>query len=169
MRHIISVLVENRFGVLARVAGLFSGRGYNIESLSVGVTNNPEHSTMTIVTSGEEKIIEQIVKQLRKLINVIKVRDITATSHIEREMLLIRVKANSKNRPDLFSIVNTFRAKIVSLNSESAIIEITGVQEKNIAFLNVLEHYGIVELVRTGSVAIARDTKNNGDHQNKGV
>jgi acetolactate synthase-1/3 small subunit len=159
MRHIISVLVENKFGVLARVAGLFSGRGYNIESLSVGATNDPNYSIITVVTTGDENIIEQIVKQLRKLINVIKVRDLTHLDHVEREMLFVKVKATMKTRSDIFSIVNTFRAKIISLNSETAIIEITGVKEKNLAFLEVLKPFEIIEVVRTGSIAMMRDQR----------
>lgn len=159
MRHIISVLVENKFGVLAKVAGLFSGRGYNIESLSVGVTNDPNYSIITVVTNGDEKIIEQIVKQLRKLINTIKVRDLTHLDHVEREMLFVKVKATTKTRSDIFNIVNTFRAKIISLNSESVIIEITGVKEKNLAFLEVLKPFEIIEVVRTGGIAMMRDSK----------
>ena len=159
MRHIISVLVENKFGVLARVAGLFSGRGYNIESLSVGVTNDPDYSIITVATSGDENIIEQIVKQLRKLVNIIKVRDLTHLDHVEREMLFVKVKATVKTRSDIFNIVNTFRAKIISLNNETAIIEITGVKEKNLAFLEVLKPFEIIEVVRTGGIAMMRDPK----------
>lgn len=159
MRHIISVLVENNFGVLSRVAGLFSGRGYNIESLSVGVTDDPKFSVMTIVTRGDEKIIEQIIKQLRKLINTVRVRDVTLMDHIEREMMLIKVHASPKYRAEIFGIVNTFRGKIVDLTTESMIVEITGTLDKNKAFLEVLKVYGIIEVVRTGSVAIARGSK----------
>ncbi|MBZ4643518.1 MAG: acetolactate synthase, small subunit [Deferribacteraceae bacterium] len=159
MRHIISVLVENHFGVLSRVAGLFSGRGYNIESLSVGVTDDPKYSIMTIVTHGDDKIVEQIIKQLRKLINTIRVRDVTQVEHIEREMMLVKVHASPKYRAEIFGIVNTFRGKIIDLTSESLVIEITGTKDKNKAFIDVLEVYGIIEVVRTGSVAIARGSK----------
>lgn len=159
MKHIISVLVQNHFGVLSRVSGLFSGRGYNIESLSVGVTNNPEQSIMTIVTRGDDKVIEQIIKQLRKLVNVLRVRDVTAMDHIEREMLLIKVFAPPKSRNDIFNIVNTFRGKVVDLASESMVIEITGTNDKNTAFLEVLEPYGLIELIRAGSLAIGRGNK----------
>jgi acetolactate synthase-1/3 small subunit len=169
MRHIISVLVENKFGVLARVAGLFSGRGYNIESLSVGVTQDPAYSIITLATSGDERIVEQIVKQLRKLVNVIKVRDLTSLDHVEIEMLFVKVKATMKTRSDIFSIVNTFRAKIISLNSESAIIEITGVKEKNLAFLEVLKPFEIIEVVRTGSIAMMRDAHITQDQQKGGL
>ena len=156
MRQIISVFVENKFGVLSRVAGLFSGRGYNIESLSVGVVNESGHSIMTIVTEGDERVVEQITKQLRKLVNIIKVRNVTTFDHIEREMLLIKIKATDKNRPDIFNIVNTFRGKTIDLSSNSMVVEITGANDKTGAFINVLEPYGIIEIIRTGSVAIAR-------------
>ncbi|MDY6820822.1 MAG: acetolactate synthase small subunit [Deferribacterota bacterium] len=156
MRHIISIYVENKFGVLARIAGLFSGRGYNIESLSVGVTTDENYSVITVVTNGDERVVEQIVKQLRKLVNVLKVRDLTFLDHVEREMIFIKVKANSKNRTDIFSIVNTFRAKIISLNKESLIVEITGVKDKNEAFIEVLKPFGIIEVVRTGGIAMNR-------------
>jgi acetolactate synthase-1/3 small subunit len=159
MRHIISILVENKPGALSRISGLFSGRGYNIESLSVGVTNDPKVSIMTIVTKGDDKIVEQIIKQLRKLINTLKVRDVTQIEHIEREMFLIKVQALPKYRSDIFNIVNTFRAKVVDLTGESMVIEITGTKDKNQAFIKVLEPYGLIELVRTGSVAIGRGNK----------
>ncbi len=156
MRHIISVLVKNHFGVLARVSGLFSGRGYNIESLSVGITNNPDESIMTIVTRGDDRVIEQIIKQLRKLVDVLRVRDVTAMEHIEREMLLVKVFAPVKARNDIFNIVSTFRAKVVDLASESMVIEISGTDDKNKAFMEVIEPYGIIEVIRGGSLAIAR-------------
>ncbi|BAI81122.1 acetolactate synthase, small subunit [Deferribacter desulfuricans SSM1] len=164
MRHIISVLVENKFGVLSRVAGLFSGRGYNIESLSVNTTHDPRFSVMTIVTSGDERIIEQIIKQLRKLINVIKVRDVTPMDHIEREMMLVKVHATSKTRPDIFNIINTFRGKVVDITGDSLIVEITGTDDKNKAFIKVLEPYGIIEVIKTGFVAIARGSKATPDY-----
>jgi len=164
MKHIMSVLVENKFGVLSRVSGLFSGRGYNIESLSVGTTNEPELSIMTIVANGDERIIEQIIKQLRKLINVIKVRNVSKLDHIEREMLLIKIHASEKNRPDIFNMVNTFRGKVIDLNSDSMVIEITGTDDKNEAFINILKPYGIIELVRAGSLAMARGSKATTDY-----
>lgn len=163
MRHIISVLVENKFGTLSRISGLFSGRGYNIESLSVGETLEEGLSIMTIVTKGDDAVIEQIIKQLRKLINVVKVRDVVAVDHIEREMLLVKVHANGRTRPEVFNIVNTFRGKTIDLNAESLVIEITGTKDKNTAFLKVMEPYGIIEVVRTGSVAIARGSKATSD------
>lgn len=159
MRHIISILVENKFGVLARVAGLFSGRGYNIESLTVNVTERPDVSMMTIVTSGDEHIIEQIIKHLRKLVNVLKVRDLTAFNHIERELVLIKIFVNVKNRNDLYNLVNTFRAKVVDITPESMVVEITGDSDKIEAFIELIRPYGIIELIRTGRLAIGRGSK----------
>lgn len=159
MRHVISVLVENKFGVLARIAGLFSGRGYNIESLTVNSTEKPEVSLMTIVTYGDDKIIEQIIKQLRKLINILKVRDLTSYNHLERELILIKISSSHKTRTDLFNIINTFRGKVIDLNADSMIVEITGDNDKLAAFIEVIEPYGIVEMIRSGSLAIGRGSK----------
>jgi len=159
MRHIISILVENKFGVLARIAGLFSGRGYNIESLTVNMTEKAELSLITIGTHGEDNVIEQIIKQLRRLINVIKVRDLTQYDYIERELVLIKIFVNSKNRSDIFNMVNTFRAKIVDLTTESIVVEITGNEQKLSAFTDVVRPYGIIELARTGVLAIGRGNK----------
>lgn len=159
MRHIISVLVENHFGVLSRVAGLFSGRGYNIESLSVNTTDNPETSVMTIVTRGDNDVVEQIIKQLRKLINVLKVREVTSLDHIEREMVLVKVFVPAKLRSEVFMIVDTFRAKVVDLNSDSMVIEVTGTEDKIRAFLDVVRPYGIIEVIRGGVLAITRGSK----------
>ncbi len=165
MRHTITVLVENKFGgVLSRISGLFSGRGgYNIESLSVNKTLDPDFSIMTIVTTGDEAIIEQIIKQLRKLVNVLKVRDVSQMEHIEREMHLVKVKANQESRSEIFNIINTFRGKTVDITNNSLVVEITGVQDKVAAFLKVLEPYGIIEVVRTGAIAIARGSKSTTD------
>ncbi len=163
MRHIISILVEDKFGVLARVAGLFSGRGYNIESITVNVTERPEVSLMTIVTRGDDRIIEQIVKQLRKLVNVLKVRDLTAFNHIERELVLVKVFVSQKNRADLYNIVSTFRANVVDLTPETMVVEITGSQDKIEAFVELVRPYGIIELVRTGRLAISRGAKATAD------
>ncbi len=163
MRHIISVLVENKFGVLARIAGLFSGRGYNIESLSVNATENEDISIMTIVTRGDDHIIEQIIKQLRKLVNTIKVRDVTQVDHIERELALLKVHATQRTRPDILSIIETFRGKVVDITKESLVVEITGDQSKLDALINVLEPYGIIEIIRSGTIAIARGSKSTTD------
>ena len=159
MRHTISVLVENKFGVLARIAGLFSGRGYNIESLSVNKTTDENVSIMTIVTMGDDRIVEQIIKQLRKLVNVLRVRNVSEMDHIEREMILVKVHSTMRTRPDVFNIVNTFRGKTVDITNESVVIELTGANDKILAFLNVMEPYGIIEVVRTGAIAVSRGSK----------
>lgn len=159
MRHIMSILVENKFGVLSRISGLFSGRGYNIESLTVNMTEKSDLSMITIVTTGDDQVIEQIIKQLRRLINVIKVRDLTLYNHIERELILIKLFVNSKNRSDVYNIVNSFRGKVVDLTSDSIVIEITGDEQKLEAFIEVVRPFGIIELVRTGALAIGRGNK----------
>lgn len=155
-KHIISVLVENRFGVLARVAGLFSGRGFNIDSLTVAETDDSEISRMTIVSTGDEKILEQINKQLNKLIDVIKVSDFTGEEYVERELALIKVKAEGEVRSEIVPLVNIFRARTVDVSSDTMTIEITGDEDKLMAFVDMLRPYGIQELVRTGKVAILR-------------
>lgn len=158
-RHIISVLVENKFGVLARIAGLFSGRGYNIESLTVNSTDKHDVSMMTIVTYGDDRIIEQIIKQLRKLINVLKVRDLTLYNHIERELVLVKVYVTQKYRSDIYNMVNTFRGNVVDITPESMVIEITGDNDKLQAFIELVRPYGIIELIRSGCLAIGRGSK----------
>ncbi len=159
MRHILSVLVENEFGVLARVAGLFSGRGFNIESLCVAETLDPKYSIMTIVTSGDENIMEQIKKQLNKLINVIKVQDFTDKDYVSREMVLLRVKATESSRAEVLRMVDIFRAKIIDVSPRSYVVEITGDQKKIQAFIELLKPIGIQEIVRTGPVAMLRGKK----------
>ncbi|MEW6096935.1 MAG: acetolactate synthase small subunit [bacterium] len=158
MRHTISVLVENKFGVLARVAGLFSGRGFNIDSLCVAETDDPTMSMMTIVTHGDDKIIEQIEKQLNRLIDVIKVTDLTKEEHVERELVLIKVGTNG-NRAEIMEIVDIFRAKIVDVRHKTMIVETTGDEDKLKALLNLLKPFGIKEIVRTGKIALARGNK----------
>jgi acetolactate synthase-1/3 small subunit len=158
-KHTIAVLVENRFGVLSRVAGLFSARGYNIESLSVGETLDPTVSRMTIVVHGDEFIIEQVMKQLHKLIDVIKVTDLTDEDHVERELMLIRVNAEPQYRAEIMRTADIFRAKIVDVTPGSFTIEATGDEGKLEALLELLRPMGIQELVRTGKVAIARSPK----------
>ncbi len=159
MRHTISVLVNNEFGVLARIAGLFSGRGFNIESLCVAETIDPRISRMTIVTSGDDKILEQINKQLNKLIDVIKVHDFTGEEYIERELALIKVTATATNRAEILSIVDIFRAKVVDVSPRTYTIEITGDEEKISAITELLRPFGIKEIVRTGRIAMARSPK----------
>ncbi|MEW6117394.1 MAG: acetolactate synthase small subunit [Nitrospirota bacterium] len=157
MRHTISVLVENKFGVLSRVAGLFSGRGYNIESLSVGETIDPQISVMTIVTSGDDWVIEQINKQLNKLIDVIKVTDLSELDHVEREMVLLKVAPRQDNKAEVLRITEIFRGKVVDSSPTTYTIEITGDEKKIEAFIELMKPMGIKEFVRTGKVAIARE------------
>jgi len=157
MRHTISVLVENRFGVLARVAGLFSGRGFNIESLSVGETIDPSVSLMTIVTTGDDQIVEQITKQLNKLIDVIKVVDFMEVEHVEREMVLIKVAPRKSDKLELLKLVEIFRGRIVDSGSTTFTVEVTGDEKKIAAFIELVKPFGIKEFVRTGKVAIARE------------
>jgi acetolactate synthase-1/3 small subunit len=157
VRHIISVLVENKFGVLSRVAGLFSGRGYNIESISVGETIDPQISIMTIVTTGDDWIIEQITKQLNKLIDVIKVTDLTEMDHVEREMVLVKVAPRQELKAEALRIAEIFRGRIVDSSQSTYTIEVTGDNKKIEAFVELIKPMGIKEFVRTGKVAIARE------------
>ncbi len=159
MRHTISVLVDNEFGVLSRVSGLFSGRGFNIESLSVAETMDRSVSLMTIVTSGNDQVIEQITKQLNKLINVIKVTDFIGTDYIEREMVLIKVSTDASNRAEILRIADIFRGRIVDVSHRSYTIETTGDEDKIKAILALLKPFGIKEIVRTGKIAMARVPK----------
>jgi len=156
MRHTISVLVENKFGVLTRVAGLFSGRGYNIDSLNVGPTHDASASRMTIVTRGDDATIEQIVKQLNKLVDVLEVQDFRDTEFIDRELVLVRVKVDSKTRAEVMQITDIFRAKIVDVQPKSLSIEITGNESKVEKFIVLMKTFGILELTRTGKVALPR-------------
>lgn len=156
MRHTISILVENEFGVLARVAGLFSGRGFNIDSLSVAKTLNPSLSRITLVTEGDDQIVEQITKQLNKLICVIKVSDFQDTPHVEREMALIKVAADERTRGEVLNIIDIFRAKVIDAGPRSFVIEVTGDEGKITAILDLLKPLGVKEIVRTGKVAVQR-------------
>jgi acetolactate synthase-1/3 small subunit len=157
MEHIISVTVENKFGVLSRVAGLFSGRGFNIESLSVAPSLDPSMSMMTIVTTGDDRIIEQIVKQLNKLIDVIKVVDLNESEFVERETALIKVHTKPEDRAEALRITDIFRANVIDSTPTTYTIEVTGEVNKIEAIINLLQPLGIKELVRTGRVAIARE------------
>jgi acetolactate synthase-1/3 small subunit len=159
MRHVITLLVENEFGVLARVAGLFSGRGFNIESLSVAETLEPSVSTMTIVTHGDDTIIEQVLKQLNKLIPVIKVVDLIDKDFVEREMILVKVAATAATREEILRIADIFRGKVIDVGSKTYTIEVTGDEKKIDAILNLFKPLGIKELVRTGHVAMVRGSK----------
>jgi acetolactate synthase I/III small subunit len=157
VEHIISVLVENKFGVLSRVANLFSGRGYNIETLSVAPTLDPSMSMMTIVTSGDDRIIEQIVKQLNKVIDIIKVVDLNESQFVEREMALIKIHTRQEDRAEVLRIADIFRAKIVDSTPTTYTLEITGNVKKVEAAINQFQSLGIKELCRTGRIAISRE------------
>jgi acetolactate synthase-1/3 small subunit len=159
MRHTISVLVANEFGVLSRISGLFSGRGFNIESLCVAETFDPKVSRMTIVTSGDDKVIEQITKQLNKLVSVLKVHDFTGEEYLNRELALIKVNVTPECRAEILAIVEIFRAKVVDVSPKSYTVEITGDEEKIGAMTELLRPFGIKEVVRTGRIAMPRTPK----------
>ncbi len=159
MKHTLAVLVENQPGVLSHVAGLFSRRGYNIESLVVGETEDPTVSRITLVVDGDEKVIEQVCKQLNKQVEVIKVNDITNEETVERQLLLIKVHADTESRQEIMQIVEIFRCRIVDIGRRSLIIEATGDEEKVLAIIKSLQPFGIKELVRTGKVAMVRGQK----------
>ncbi len=154
--HTLSVLVENKPGVLTRVAGLFSRRGFNIESLAVGATERPETSRMTVVVTVESNALEQVTKQLNKLIEVLKVVELEAAASVQRELLLVKVRTDATSRSHVLETVQLFRAKVVDVATDSVTIEATGNSDKLQAFLNVLEPYGIRELVQSGMVALGR-------------
>ncbi|HYG23446.1 MAG TPA: acetolactate synthase small subunit [Verrucomicrobiae bacterium] len=156
MRHTISVLVENKFGVLTRVAGLFSGRGYNIDSLNVAPTHDATASRMTIVTHGDEATLEQIVKQLNRLPDVIKIQDFREGEYVDRELVLVKVSVDSKSRAEVMQVTDIFRAKIVDVQQKTLTIEITGDESKIGKFLELMATFGIVDLTRTGKAAMSR-------------
>jgi acetolactate synthase-1/3 small subunit len=156
MRHTISVLVENKFGVLTRIAGLFSGRGYNIDTLNVGPTEDPATSRMTIVTRGDDATLEQIVKQLEKLVDVLEVQDFDEGEYIDRELVLVKVSVDSKSRAEVMQITDIFRAKIVDVQPKCLTIEITGNESKIGKFLDLMKTFGVLDLTRTGKVALPR-------------
>ena len=156
MRHIISILIENEAGALSRVAGLFSARGYNIESLTVAPTEDPTLSRMTLVTRGSEEIIEQITKQLNKLIDIVKLIDLAETSHVERELMLVKVKTNNETRDEIKRLSDIFRGKVIDVTSNSYVIEMTGASDKLDAFVNALDDSSIIETVRSGPTSMSR-------------
>src|SRR3989442_12158249 len=156
MRHTISVLVENKVGVLTRVAGLFSGRGYNIDPLNVAPTADPTASRMTIVTRGDDATLDQIVKQLNKLAETMKVQDFREGEYVDRELALVKVSVDSKTRAEVMQISDIFRAKIVDVQPKSVTIEITGSEDKVEKFMDLMRTFGIVDLTRTGKVAMPR-------------
>lgn len=157
-KRILSILVENTAGVLSRVSGLFSRRGYNIDSLSVGITTDPNYSRMTVVCRGDELILEQITKQLEKLVDVIDIKMLKPNESVHRELMLIKVRANKEERQNLIMISDVFRAKIVDVGTESLIIELTGSKSKLEGFMELLEDYEILELARTGITGLSRGT-----------
>ena len=159
MRHTIAVLVENQFGVLARISGLFSGRGFNIDSLSVGETDDPSISRITLVVKGDETILEQIMKQLHRLVDVIKVSDLTQDEFIERELALIKVDADSNTRSEIIQIADVFRGKVLDVAPSSLTIEVTGTEEKVNGMISLLRDFRIREVVRSGKIAISRENK----------
>lgn len=156
MRHTISVLVENKFGVLTRIAGLFSGRGFNIDTLNVGPTLDPSTSRMTIVVVGDDKTLDQVVKQLNKLVDVIDITDFRDGEYVDRELMMVRVKVDAKSRAEIMQICDIFRAKIIDVQHSNVAIEITGNESKITKFLFLMESFGIIDITRTGKVAMAR-------------
>ena len=160
MRHTISLFVDNESGVLSRVAGLFSARGFNIESLNVAETLDPDTSRITLVTDGDDFIIEQVIKRFNNMVNVIWVDDLTDDTRVEREMILIRVEAKDNKRAEILRIADIFRAKVIDVGPESYTLELTGDKEKVNAFMNLLKPMSIKEIARTGTVAMKRDAKN---------
>ena len=159
MRHTISIFVDNESGVLSRIAGLFSARGFNIESLNVAPTEDPETSRITLVTSGDDFIIQQIIKRFNNMVNVIRVTDLSDANRVEREMALIKIKTTEKSRAEILRIVDIFRAKVVDTSLKSYTIEITGDIEKVGGFIQLLKPFGIKEIARTGTVAMTRENK----------
>jgi acetolactate synthase-1/3 small subunit len=159
MRHVIAILIENEAGALSRVAGLFSARGYNIESLTVAPTEDASLSRMTLVTRGSEDVVEQIIKQLNKLIDVVKLIDLEETVHIERELMLVKIKTADKIRDELRSVVDIFRGKIIDVTPTSYVIEMTGTTDKLDAFIATVDKNSIIEVVRSGATGISRGEK----------
>ncbi|MFI3196298.1 MAG: acetolactate synthase small subunit [Methylococcaceae bacterium] len=159
MRHILSILIENESGALSRVAGLFSARGYNIESLAVAVTEDPSLSRITLVTRGSEEIIEQITKQLNKLIDVVKLIDLAESEHIERELMMVKIKTDEHSRDEIRSLADIFRGKILDVTPTTYVVEITGPSEKLDAFVAAVASETIIEVVRSGPTGISRGEK----------
>jgi len=159
LRHTISIYVDNESGVLSRIAGLFSARGFNIESLNVAPTEDPETSRITLVTSGDDFVIQQIIKRFNNMVNVIRVTDLSDSNRVEREMALIKIKTTEKNRAEILRIVDIFRAKVVDTSLKSYTIEITGDIQKVGGFIDLLKPFGIKEIARTGTVAMTRENK----------
>lgn len=159
MLHTIALIVENKAGVLVRIAGLFSRRGFNIDSLTVGATDNPDYSRMTITVEGDEVVLEQVTKQLNKLVNVIRVSEMDPNESVDRELAIIKVAAKKEDRSEIMQIVSVFRAKIIDVSPRSLIIEVTGTNDKIEAMVRLLRQFGIKEMARTGRVSMVRGTK----------
>jgi acetolactate synthase I/III small subunit len=158
MKHTLAVLVENKPGVLTRIAALFARRGFNIDSLAVGETDDPRLSRMTIAVDAQDSPLEQVTKQLHKLINVIKITDLDPATSVERELMLVKVRAGADSRAEIMQIVEVFRAKIVDVGKDELVVEVTGTREKMEAILGLMRPFGVVELVRTGRIAMGRGT-----------
>ena len=156
---VLSILVDNRAGVLSRVSGLFSRRGYNIDSLTVGVTAGPRYSRMTVAVRGDDQIIDQIRKQVSKLVDVIDIKVLSDTESVSRELILVKVRATQQQRQDVISITNIFRANIIDVSSDSLIVELTGGESKLNAFIGLLRNYEILELARTGITGLSRGSE----------
>jgi acetolactate synthase-1/3 small subunit len=155
-RHTLSILVENKFGVLARIAGLFSGRGFNIDTLNVAPTADPSFSRMTVVVKGDDRMLQQLTRQLEKLVNVLHVQDFKPNEAVERELVMVKVKVDSRTRSEAIQIVDVFRAKIVDVQPDSLVVETTGAQRKVDAFIVLMQKFGILEMTRTGRIAMRR-------------
>ncbi len=162
MRHVISALVQNQSGVLAHVAGMFAARGYNIDSLVVGRTEDPDLSRMTIVVVGDDKVLEQVRKQLGKIVPVVKIRDFEDVDYVERDLMLLRVHVPADKRPEIMAIADLFRGRVVDISADTAMIELAGTEDKVEALVELLRPYGIKELARTGVIAMQRGRQTNG-------
>ena len=156
MKHVVSALVENQSGVLAHVAGMFAARGFNIDSLVVGRTEDPKLSRMTIVVVGDDRVLEQVRKQLGKIVSVVKIRDFTNVDYVERDLLLVRVHATAEKRPAVVDLVQLFRGRVVDVSRDSVVVELSGPEGKLEAFIDLVRPYGIRELARTGVIAMQR-------------
>lgn len=154
MRHTISILVENKFGVLTRISGMFSGRGFNIDTLNVGPTQDPKMSRMTVVVQGDDAVLDQVTKQLNKLVDVIDITDFKEGGYVDRELVLLRLKVDSKTRAEVIQICEIFRAKIVDVQADTLTVELTGDEAKVVRFAKLMENFGILELNRTGRIAM---------------
>jgi acetolactate synthase-1/3 small subunit len=167
MRHVITATVENRSGVLAHISALFSARGFNIDSLTVGRTEDPTVSRMTIVAQGDDQILEQIIKQLRKIIDVIKVQDLSDTQYVERDLMLLKVNVPPGKRGEIIEVVDIFRGKVIDVTPRDLVIELSGNEDKLEAMVSLMQQYGIKEMCRTGSLAMLRGTMSRGSEPSR--